>query len=109
MSKELADAIVLAAQKMERKEVEVISIISFNKDLITFFIDGGPKKRKFGSFASAYNHLATLGYQEVSRDKDNYFKKSFEAADGTYPVVMVMSKKVNKEQISTYMRISGFR
>ena len=102
MSKELADSIVLAAQKMERNEVEVISLISFIEGTAMDpyridFSEKGSEKRRFSSFVFAYNYLAVLGYHKVSQDEDTYFKKSFEVATGTWPVIMVMSKKVNEE------------
>ena len=103
MSKELADSIVLAAQKMERNEVEMISlIICFNKALTTHCqTDGGPKSRAFASFAEAYNYLAMSGYQEVSQERETRIKKSLEVAledgGGMYRFILVMSKKVNKE------------
>ena len=101
MSKELADSIVLAAHKLERNEVEVISVIRYDKRSgLTgrHFIECSEESEKrFPTFVQAYNYLAMLGYHKVNQDEDNYYKKSFEAAVGTNPVMMVMSRKVNKE------------
>jgi hypothetical protein len=98
MSKELADSIVLAAQKMERNEVEVISLIRYyNPKTNSRYEIKHPVTRQFLSFESAYNYLVMTGYQEVSQDRDTHFRKSLEVTQASYPVLMVMSKKVNKE------------
>ena len=102
MSTELADSIVLAAHKMEQTEVEVISVIRYDKRSgLTgrHFIECSEESEKrFPTFVQAYNYLAMLGYHKVSQDDDHYFKKSFVNPGTMHPVVMmVMSKKVNKE------------
>jgi hypothetical protein len=99
MSKELADSIVLAAQKMERNEVEVISVIRHvNRDCETYCISC-PVKKDFESFDLAYNYLAMKGYRRISLEEYTHFKILLEVAKevGRYPIIMVMSKKVNKE------------
>ena len=108
MSKELADSIVLAAHKLERNEVEVISVIrydksSYNPSGCRHYIECSEiEEKRFSTFVQAYNYLAVEGYRRVSADENTDFKKSFIDADELYPVVMVMSKKVNNEQISTW-------
>jgi hypothetical protein len=102
MSKELANSIVLAAQKMKHNEVEVISVIHYNSNSMNIFQIYYPERNGFKSFSEAYNYLAIKGYHKVSPDEDTYFKKSLEIAEGEDdPVVMVMSRKMNKEYIST--------
>ena len=106
MSKELADAIVLAAHKMEHNEVEVISLISYSPYDAKYYIDCTGTGQ---SFVGAYNNLAMLGYQAASQDIETRIKTSFNDAANAgqnnslgrtvyIPVVMmVMSKKVNKK------------
>jgi hypothetical protein len=94
MSNELADSIVLAAHKMERNEVEVISFIRYHG--LNSYSIVCPVRQEFSSFEEAYNYLAMKGYRKVSSDINTDFKKLLEL-DKKYPVVMVMSKKVKKE------------
>ncbi|OEU06157.1 hypothetical protein FRACYDRAFT_256209 [Fragilariopsis cylindrus CCMP1102] len=109
MSTELADSIVLAAHKMEQTEVEVISVIRYDK---RSGLSGShvvecseEEEKRFFYFVQAYNYLAMEGYRKVSPDESMDFKKSLDDAGGRRRVVMVMSKKVNKEQNSTWKEL----
>jgi hypothetical protein len=101
MSKELADSIVIAAHIMTRNEVTSIGVIRYdvNKKRHKYRIEC-PVRRGFSSFEKAYNYMATKGYHKVSSDANTDFKKSLKISKEA-PVIMVMSKKVNKEEIST--------
>ena len=111
MSTELADSIVLAAHKMEQTEVEVISVIrydksSYNPSGCRHYIECSEiEEKRFSTFVQAYNYLAMEGYRKVSPDESMDFKKSLEDAGGRCRVVMVMSKKVNKKQNSTWKEL----
>ena len=76
-------------------EVELISIIRYQANM-GYRIDC-PEKKYFNRFEEAYNYLAMKGYHKVSSDENTDLKKSLEVDKDNYPVVMVMSKKVNKE------------
>ena len=109
MSTELADSIVLAAHKMEQTEVEVISVIRYDKRsglTGSHVIECSEEEEKrFFYFVQAYNYLAMEGYRRVSADENTDFKKSIMDADELYPVIMVMRKKLNKEQMSTWREL----
>ena len=101
MSEELADSIVLAARKMEWSEIpEVISVIRFVSGVNSAYSIHSPRRKRFSMFEDAYNYLAENGYQEVNTERFSHLMKLMKIGheEDSYPVVMIMSKKVvNKE------------
>ena len=70
MSKDLAESIALAAQKLERNEREVISIIYRNRSTGNYKIIE-PERKQFDSFEQAFNFLIRKGYKADASDKKN--------------------------------------
>ena len=70
MSKDLAESIALAAQKLERNEREVISIIYRDRSTGLYKIIA-PTSREFESFEQAFNFLSRKGYKADASDKKN--------------------------------------
>lgn len=102
MSEELADSIVLAARKMEWSEIpEVISVIRYIGGVNSSYSIHSPgRKSRFSMFEDAYNYLVENGYQEVNTERSSHLMKLMKIGheEDSYPVVMIMSKKVvNKE------------
>ena len=101
MSEELADSIVLAARKMEWSEIpEVISVIRYVSGVNSAYSIHSPRGKMFSMFEDAYNYLVENGYQEVNTERSSHLMKLMKIGheEDSYPVVMIMSKKVvNKE------------
>ncbi|OEU07439.1 hypothetical protein FRACYDRAFT_251244 [Fragilariopsis cylindrus CCMP1102] len=114
MSEELADSIVLAARKMEHKEVEVIALIHYT-DFDGKYRINCPISMTFNLFEHAYNYLAMEGYCKVSADESTEFKKSLEDVKAGPVVIMVMTDDKNDGRDLNGMlnvimwRIGGFR
>ena len=100
MSKELADSIVLAARKMEEKEVDEISIIyhRVNVKYGAGYIIKHPEVNHFDSFESAFNYLSMKGYHKVNCNRDIIEPlKDCQLRDGKSDIaVLAMCKKVKK-------------
>lgn len=100
MSKDLAESIALAAQKLERNEREVISIIYRDRSTGLYKIIA-PTSREFESFEQAFNFLIRKGYKADASDTKNLGNRLNEIGScepNEYPVeaaVLTMFQKID--------------